>query len=66
MKINGWSIVKTPLGVSLRPIDGYGEICVRQEAGCYYISVHQDISRQSIDEAVSETRVPIKLLTAKE
>ena len=66
MKLNGWSIVETPLGVSLRSVNGHGEICVRQEAGCYYISVHQDISRQSIDEAVSETRVPISLLTAKE
>jgi hypothetical protein len=66
MKLNGWSVVKTPLGVSLRPIDGHGEICVRQEAGFYYISVHQDISKESTEEAVSETRVPIKLLTAKE
>jgi hypothetical protein len=66
MKLNGWSVVKTPLGVSLRPVDGHGEICVRQEAGFYYIAVHQDISKDAIDEAVSETRVPISLLTAKE
>lgn len=66
MKINGWSIVKTPLGVSLRPIDGYGEICLSKIGEFYYIAVHQDISRQAIDEAVLETRVPIKLLTAKE
>jgi hypothetical protein len=66
MKLNGWSVVKTPLGVSLRPIDGHGEICVSEVDGMYHIAVHQDISRQAIDEAVSETRVPIKLLTAKE
>jgi hypothetical protein len=66
MKLNGWSVVKTPLGISLRPVDGHGEICVSELNGMYHISVHQDISKHSIDDALLETRVPIKLLTAKE
>jgi hypothetical protein len=66
MKLNGWSVVKTPLGVSLRPVDGHGEICVRQEAGFYYIKVYADIARELDDDALLETRVPISLLTAKE
>jgi hypothetical protein len=66
MKLNGWSMVKTPLGVSLRPVGGHGEICLREEAGFYYIKVYTDIARGLPDGAILETRVPIKLLTAKE
>lgn len=66
MKLNGWSVVRTPLGVSLRPVDGHGEICVREDNGFYNIAVYQDISRDAVEDAVLETRVPINLLTAKE
>lgn len=66
MKLNGWSVVKTPQGLSLRPVDGHGEICVSEGNGFYNIAVYQDISRDAVEEAVSETRVPINLLTAKE
>jgi hypothetical protein len=58
MKLNGWSVVKTPLGVSLRPIDGHGEICVSELNGMYRINVYDDIQ-----EEVSLTQIPVKLVT---
>jgi len=61
MKLNGWSIVKTPIGISLRPVGGHGEICVSESNGMYSINVYDDIQ-----EEVSLTQIPTKLLTAKE
>lgn len=46
MKINGWSVVKSPIGVSLRGMDGdmYSarEICVARVGEKLRISVHED------------------------
>ena len=61
MKINGWSIVRTPAGVSLRTIDGHGEICLSEINGMYRINVYDDMHKE-----ISLTHIPISLLTAKE
>ena len=68
MKMNGWSIVKSPIGVSLRPlvggVPGSGEICVDmdQSTGVISITVHAD----GYDLPVSEMRVPVWAVKAVE
>lgn len=64
MKINGWSVVKSPIGVSLRrmkskgEVDMCGEICVAFADGGFCISVYAD----GVDPAVSSMFVPQEVL----
>lgn len=61
-EINGWSVVASPAGVSLRPINpngsiGDGELCVRLENGWVIATAYNN----AIDE-VSQMAVPVKIL----
>lgn len=47
MKINKWSVVKSPIGVSLKPLEKRGgvnsyEVCVSIQDGVLTVNLHKD------------------------
>jgi hypothetical protein len=66
MKINEWSVAQAPQGVSLKPVGGYGEICVSIVNGVLRIAVYPEILNDPdprfAEHALSELRVPMALL----
>ena len=66
MKVNEWSVVQAPQGVSLKPVDGYGEVCVSVVNGFLRVAVYpkilNDPDPRFADHALSELRVPVALL----
>ena len=63
MKINNWSVVKTPIGVSLKHTEGKRlsslEICIAMIDGKVHISTHQDGVDEPITQALHNTnRIP--------
>ena len=46
MKLNNWSVVKSPRGISLKPIEdkklSSTEVCVAIVEGVLHISIHRD------------------------
>lgn len=66
MEINKWSVVKSPTGVSLKPINGCGEVCVSVVNGVLSVAVYPEILNDPdprfADHALSELRVPLALL----
>lgn len=66
MKLNEWSVVKSPQGVSLKPVEGCGEICVSVVNGFLRVAVYpeevNDPDPRFDDHALSELRVPMALL----
>ena len=66
MKINEWSVVKAPQGVSLKPIKGYGEVCISVVNGVLRVAVYPEILNDPdprfAEHALSELRVPMALL----
>jgi hypothetical protein len=65
-EVNDWSVVKTTLGISLKPIDGYGEVCISVVDGFIRVAVYPEILNDPdlrfADHALSELRVPMALL----
>ena len=43
MRVNEWSVVQAPQGVSLKPVDGYGEICVSVVNGVLRVAVYPEV-----------------------
>ena len=70
MRVNEWSVVQAPQGVSLKPVDGYGEVCVSVVNGILRVAVYPEVSNDPdprfADNALSELRVPVALLNNKE
>jgi len=66
MKLNEWSVVKSPQGVSLKPVGGYGEICVSVVDGFLEVFIYPEILNDPdprfAEHALSELRVPMALL----
>ena len=66
MKVNEWSVVQTQQGVSLKPVDGYGEVCVSIVNGVLRVAVYPEVLNDPdprfADHALSELRVPMALL----
>ena len=64
MKVNNWSVVKSPLGVSLKPINGCGEVCVSVVNGVLSVAIYPEILNDCDPRftALSELRVPLALL----
>ena len=66
MKINEWSVVKAPQGVSLKPIKGYGEVCISVVNGVLRVAVYPEVLNDPdprfAEHALSELRVPMALL----
>jgi hypothetical protein len=68
MKVNDWSVVRSPIGISLRhlnkrkEVEYAGEVCVSVVDGMISIAVYAD----SADEAVSVTKIPTSFLKPKE
>lgn len=66
MKVNEWSVVQAPQGVSLKPVDGYGEVCVSIVNGILRVAVYPELMNDPdprfADHALSELRVPMVLL----
>lgn len=64
--INEWSVVQAPQGVSLKPIKGYGEVCISIENGVLSVAVYPEVLNDPdprfADNALSELRVPMALL----
>lgn len=44
MKVNSWSIVRSPVGISAKPLTQhtYLEVCLSIEKGKLHVSVHRD------------------------
>ena len=70
MKINEWSVVQAPQGVSLKPVEGYGEVCVSVVNGFLRVAVYPEVLNgfdpRFADHALSELRVPMALLNNDE
>jgi hypothetical protein len=66
MKLNEWSVAQAPQGVSLKPVDGYGEVCVSIVNGVLRVAVYPEVLNDPdprfADHALSELRVPMALL----
>jgi hypothetical protein len=66
MKLNEWSVAQAPQGVSLKPVDGYGEVCVSIVNGVLRVAVYPEVlndpNPRFADHALSELRVPMALL----
>ncbi len=66
MKVNEWSVVQAPQGVSLKPVDGYGEVCISIVNGVLRVAVYPELLNDPdprfADHALSELRVPMALL----
>lgn len=66
MKVSEWSVVRSPQGVSLKPIEGCGEVCVSVVNGVLRVAVYpellNDFDPRFADHALSELRVPMALL----
>jgi hypothetical protein len=66
MKVSEWSVVKAPQGVSLKPVNGCGEVCVSVVAGVLRVAVYPEVLNDPdprfADNALSELRVPMALL----
>jgi hypothetical protein len=66
MRLNGWSIAKSPAGVSLRPLtNGYPdtpEVCIDIIDGMLDISVHAD----GKEHAVARVLVPVEAVRTVE
>lgn len=63
MKMNSWSIVKSPRGLSLRNIQNgeisyCGEVCVAVVDGVLSVQVHVD----GLDTAISSMEIPTQML----
>jgi hypothetical protein len=65
-EVNDWSVVKTTLGLSIKPIDGCGEVCISVVDGFIRVAVYPEILNDPdprfADHALSELRVPMALL----
>jgi len=66
MKLNEWSVVKSPQGVSLKPVKGCGEVCVSVVNGVLRVAVYPEVLNDPdprfAEHALSELRVPMALL----
>jgi hypothetical protein len=67
MKINDWSVVESPNGISLRhftdkDLDYRGEICISVKEEVIHINVYVD----GVDDAISSLSIPQSFLTPKE
>jgi hypothetical protein len=66
MKTYDWSVVKSPQGLSIKPIGGHGEVCISVIDGFIRVAVYPDILNDPdlrfADHALSEMRVPMALL----
>ena len=64
--VSEWSVAQAPQGVSLKPVDGYGEVCVSIVNGVLRIAVYPEVLNDPdprfADHALSELRVPMALL----
>ena len=63
MKINDWSVVKSPIGVSLRHMDGSrissnGEVCVSMTNEHITVSIHID----GVDLPITTLTLPVDAL----
>ena len=63
MKINDWSVVKSPIGVSLRHMDGSrissnGEVCVSMTNDHITVSIHID----GVDLPITTLTLPVDAL----
>ena len=69
MKVNDWSVVKSPQGLSIKPIGGCGEVCISVIDGFIRVAVYPEILNDPdlrfADHALSELRVPMALLNNK-
>ena len=64
--VNEWSVVQAPQGVSLKPVEGYGEVCVSIVNGVLRVAVYPEVLNDPdprfAEHALSELRVPVALL----
>ena len=64
--LNEWSVAQSPQGISLKPVGGYGEICVSVVDGFLEVSIYPEILNDPdprfAEHALSELRVPMALL----
>ena len=63
MKINDWSVVKSPIGISLRHMDGSrissnGEVCVSMTNEHITVSIHID----GVDLPITTLTLPVDAL----
>lgn len=63
MRVNDWSVVKSPIGVSLRHMDGSeissnGEVCVSMTNDHITVSIHID----GVDLPITTLTLPVNAL----